>query len=81
MYLKRIEKLFKDVISHDIEERDSKLFVVLEVTSEWNDKAAMAFQSMILDRNPLGYGGPFNFSCEQKDKNYIVKWNCYNVVG
>ena len=81
MYLKRIEKLFTDVISHDIVEKDSKLFVELKLTSEWNDKAAMAFQTLILDRNPLAYGAPSDFSCEKKDGTYIVKWNCYNVNG
>lgn len=81
MYLKRIEKLFTDVISYDITEKDSKLFIELEIASEWNDKAAMAFQTLILDRNPLAYGAPFNFLCMQKDKNYIVTWNCYNVTG
>ena len=81
MYLKRIEKLFTDVISHNIEEKDSKLFVRLKLSSEWNDTAAMAFQTLILDRNPLAYGAPFNFLCEQKNENYIVTWNCYNVCG
>lgn len=81
MYLKRIKRLFNDVISYNIAKRDSKLFVELEITSEWNDKAAMAFQILILDRNPMGYGGPFDFLCEKKDVNYIITWNCYDITG
>lgn len=81
MYLKRMAKLFPDVIFHDVKNETSKLYVELETSTEWNEKAAMAFQTIILDRNPAGCGGPFNFTCEKKNKNYIVRWNCYNMAA
>lgn len=80
MYLNRIEKLFTDVISHNIVEESSKLYVELKTTEEWNEKAAMAFQTLILDRNPFAFGGPYDFSCNKQENFFIVKWNCYNIA-
>jgi len=81
MYLKRIEKLFPDVVFHNIIKDASILRVELKTATEWNESTASAFQSVVLDRNPEGYGGPFDFNCEKKDKNFIVTWYCYDVAG
>jgi len=81
MYLKRIEKLFPDVILHNITEDVSKLFVELETSVEWNENTARAFQSVVLDRKPEAVGGPFDFTCEKDGETFIVKWNCYNIAG
>lgn len=81
MYLNRLERLFPDVIHHNIIKDASQLFVELKTTSEWNENTARAFQSEILDRNAEAFGGPFHFICEKQNDNFIVKWDCYNVAG
>ena len=81
MFFKRIKKLFPDVINYNIIDDISKIFVELETIEVWNEKSAMAFQVLILDKNPIVCGGPFDFICEKKDISYIVKWNCYNISG
>ena len=76
----KINRLFQDVVFHEFIEKDSKKYVTLKTTSEWNESTAIAFQNVILDRNPFGYGGPYDFKCEKIEDNlFVVTWNCYNV--
>lgn len=77
----RIKRLFQDVVFHEFIERDSKQYITLKTTSEWTENVASVFQNLVLDRNPLGYGGPYNFKCDKIEDNlFIVTWNCYNVA-
>lgn len=77
----KIRKLFADIISHDIFDLNSKKYVKLKTSTEWNITTATEFQEIVLDRNPLGYGGPFDFKCEKIEDNlFIVTWNCYNIA-
>lgn len=77
----RMKKLFQDVIIHEFEEKDSKKYVKLKTSFEWNEGIAKAFQELVMDRNPLGYGGPFDFKCKKIEENlFIVTWYCYNVA-
>ena len=77
----KISLFFQDVHSYNFEEKDSKKYATLKTTSEWNLSTARAFQSVIMDRNPKGFGGPFDFKCEKTESNlFIVTWNCYNMA-
>lgn len=77
----KIKKLFQDVVFHEFIEKDSKKYVTLKTTSEWNEGVASVFQEKVIYRNPIGYGGPFDFKCKKiKDNLFIVTWNCYNVA-
>jgi len=78
---KIINKLFPDVIKYNIQEKYSKLYIEIETKTKWDKNTAIEFQNIILDRNTLAYGGPFDFKCVKINKNlFKVTWNCYNVV-
>jgi hypothetical protein len=77
----KIKKLFQDVVFYEFIEKDSKKHITLKTTVEWNKGVASAFQVIILDRNPIAYGGPYNFKNIKEAENlFIVTWNCYNVT-
>jgi len=75
----KISLYFQSVKSFNYTDIDSKRYIKLKTTKKWNEEEAKKFQNIILHMNPIGFGGPFDFKCENENDLFNVTWNCYNM--
>lgn len=76
----KIKDYFGDILEYESRLENSKLYITLKTSAVWDVKSAMAYQTIILYRNPVAYGMPLDFKCEKIYEDiFIVTWNCYNV--